>query len=327
MAGGSLMNRKRVHMELADMDSIPGPYTMSFGYDQRDLVQSIREFGLINPPFVIKNRAGGMDIVMGYRRVLALNALGWKRVLAYDLTGSEVSGQRLLLWNLYDNMTTRSFNPVEKGMILKRLVSHFTHQDICDRYLHLLGITSVREMDLLIRIEELDIEFKQAIANNRVSLNAVKHILEMDAESRTSVFTFISNLNLNVNQQIQLMDYIEDISRRENQNIHQVLAQEPYNTLLHNPNLNNPQKAKRLFMLLKEQRYPMVTQMENAFKKTIQGMNLPRQVHVIHPPYFEASDYKMEIRFKGGADLKETIDALAQIEKLENLSNPWDQDS
>ena len=278
MNGWTHMNKRSVYMELETINSSPGPYTMSFGYDQSHLIQSIKKFGLINPPFVTKNRAGYMDVVMGYRRIRALNSIGWKRVPVFDLTDSKIPSQRLLLWNFHDNLATRPFNHIEKAMILTRLTSYFSHPEIHSQYLSLLGITSSWEMDFFIRLGELDVDLKEAIAHDRVSLKAVKRILEMDTESRAIVFRFMSDLNLNLNQQVQLIDYIDDMSVKEKKSIHKVLTLEPFIEILEDTSLNNPQKAKKLFTLLKNRRYPILTQTEKAFKKMIDEMNLPRQV-------------------------------------------------
>lgn len=322
----AIVNNGPIQMDLNEIDERPGPYTMSFAFDLNRFIQSIKDIGLINPPFVKKSRGGRMDVVMGYRRIMALKSIGWKRAPVFDLTHSGIPTKELFLCNLHENLVTRSFNYVERGMILKRLTSYFSDQEIHDSYLPLLGVSSSWEMDLILRLEELDKDIKGAVAQNKISLKVTRFLLEMDDESRSSIFMLISSLNLNLNQQMQLIEYMNDISIRDEQNIRVILSHESFIKIQENNNLNNPQKTKKLFALLHTKRYPHLTQTEETFKKMIAEMNLPNRVRIVHPPYFEAPDYKMEILFKGGQELKMSINKIAKIDKLKDLSDPWDQD-
>ena len=63
---------------LKDIDESPGPYCMSFGFNLDSLIQSIQQIGLVNPP-ILKSDPDGLTVVAGYRRVMALKALGVDR--------------------------------------------------------------------------------------------------------------------------------------------------------------------------------------------------------------------------------------------------------
>ena len=64
-----------VMMDLDVLDTEPGPYCMSFGFELTALTESIKLFGLLNPPFVTAGAEGKLDVVPGYRRLLAAKAL------------------------------------------------------------------------------------------------------------------------------------------------------------------------------------------------------------------------------------------------------------
>ena len=119
-----------IQIDLGDINEMPGPYTMSFGFDLEPLIRSIENFGLINTPFVTRNPDQGVDVVMGYRRIKALKSLQWTRVPCIDLSQSGLSPLELLLLNLYDNLPTRRFNDVEIGMILTRLTTYLSKKEV-----------------------------------------------------------------------------------------------------------------------------------------------------------------------------------------------------
>ena len=105
-----------VLVEVNQINENPGPYCMSFGFDLKPLIHSVETFGLINSPIVTKDREGSVEVVVGYRRILALKHLQWKQIPCRDLSHAGFSPLDLLLLNLHDNLTTRLFNAVEKGM-------------------------------------------------------------------------------------------------------------------------------------------------------------------------------------------------------------------
>ena len=313
-----------VFVDLNELDEAPGPNCMSFGFDIKQLTHSVERFGLINPPVITRDREGTPVIITGYRRVIALKSIGSRTAPCIDLSDMGISPFEQLLLNLYENLTVREFNPVEKGMILNRLSGHVQRRDLDLQYARLLQISGAKEMDTLIRIErELDKRTKEYIAFNNLSLKTIGLILEMDIISRSSVLEWISSLGLNLNQQFKFIDYLVDISIKENIKIPNILDHEIYQNLFQDRELNIPQKAKKIIDLLRNRRYPLLSDSEKSFSRKVSALNLPDDIQIQHPPYFESGDYRLEIIFKSGRDLKEKIRALAAIKGLEGLNDPW----
>ncbi len=306
-------------LHLDDIDENPGPCTMSYGFDLKPLIRSIEQFGLIYPPSIVNSTTGDIIVVMGYRRIKALRCLGWKKAPFLDLSYSGLSSLQLLLLNLYDNLSTRSLNPIEKGMILERLTSFLPRDEVYTQYLPLLNISSAKEMDLFLKFGALDPEIRDAIASERISLSTAAPLLEMDEQSRQAVFQCLSKLHFNFNQQRQFIEYIHDISIRDNKRIDEVIVSGPFTEIMEDRQLNNPQKIKKIIALLRLKRFSRLNQTEIAFKKAVTGINLPDQVRIDYPAYFEASNYRMEILFKDGKELKTIINRLGSINELEKL--------
>ena len=125
-----------VFIDTNEFDERPGPFCISYKFDLNAMISSIGAVGLLNRPYIRKNREGSPDIVTGYKRILAARALGWKDVPCLDLTDSGLSDADLLLINIYDNFCTRRFNDVEKGLILDRLSAFFPMEEIYKKYMN-----------------------------------------------------------------------------------------------------------------------------------------------------------------------------------------------
>lgn len=316
-----------IRVDLKQISENPGPFCMSFGFHLRPLIRSIEEFGLINTPIVTRDKEGRVEVVAGYRRILALKRLQKEEVPCRDLSDAGLTSLQLLLFNLHDNLATRSFNEVEKGMILNRLIPHVPKEDIIRHFMPLLDLPSHEpSLDVFLRLEELDHSMKESLVHAGISFQTAKAFVDMDTESRSTLFEWIANMKLNLNQQNQFITYTTDISIKEQKKIAQIFKEKRILELLNDKNINIPQKAKSLLNILKSRRFPSLTRAEEAFHKTVSRLGLPNGISVHHPPFFEGPDYRLEILFRDGDQLKERIDALGRISGLKSLGDPWQEE-
>ena len=305
----------------------PGPYCMSFGFDLKPLIRSVEKFGLINSPIVTKDREGRVEVVAGYRRILALKHLQREEIPCRDLSQAGLSSLQLLLLNFYDNLATRPFNEVEKGMILNRFSPHVSRDEILRDFMPLLDLPSHElTLELFSRLEDLDQTIKESLVHRRISLQTVKALVQMDPESRATLVEWITATKLNTNQQIQFIAYAIDISSRDQKKISELLKEKEVLDIFKNEKLNNPQKNKLLLNFLKSRRFPSLSRFEKAFQEKTASLGLPDGITIHHPPFFEDPDYRLEILFKNGEGLREKIHDLGKLRGLESLGDPWKED-
>ncbi|MGD9074455.1 MAG: ParB N-terminal domain-containing protein [Desulfobacteraceae bacterium] len=316
-----------VLVEVNQINENPGPYCMSFGFDLKPLIHSVDTFGLVNSPIVTKDGEGRVEVVAGYRRILALKHLQWKQIPCRDLSRAGFSPLDLLLLNLHDNLTTRPFNAVEKGMILNRLGQHVSREEIMKDFMPLLDLPCHGPtLEIFLGLEKLDRPIKESLVHARISFQTAKAFVDMDAESRATLLDWIVGMRLNANQQSQFIAYTADISMREQKKISSFLGEKEILDILNDTKLNNPQKSKLLLNFLRSRRFPLLTHSEDVFREKTADLGLPEGVRIYHPPFFEDPDYRLEILFKNGKKLREKIDALGKVKGLESLGDPWEED-
>lgn len=305
----------------------PGPYGMSFGFELRPLVQSIKRVGLVNLPILIEDGKGTKTVVSGYRRIQALKSLKWDNIPCRILQESEFSPLECLLLNLHENLTTRNLNNVEKGMVLSHLNSHLPLTEIMKDYMSLLDLPSHEEtFDLFLKIEkELDENIKIYLAQGHISLQVIRILLDMDPLSRSTVFDLVSQLKFNINQQLQLINYIIDISHMIKATVPELLKDHSLENICLNDNLNTPQKAKAILRLLRNRRFPSLTETEKTFNKIVSNLDLPKRVRIDPPLFFESPDYRLEVLFREGKELRGKIGHLFKMDGIEEIGNPWER--
>ncbi len=321
---------ERLPLEEAPISAVsqgPGPYAMSFGFNLDPLRESIRTIGMVNPPLVRECEPGQLIVVAGFRRFLALKALGRREMACRVLPGRTFTNLECLLLSFYDNLGTRVLNDVEKGMCLTRLLRWVPEDEVLREYMPLLGLPSHRPtLHLFCTLDQgLEPEIKEAVAWGRLSLKGLKQILPLTRTDRMTVFSLISELKLNINQTNQLIDYLNDLSQKHGESFEQLLGSDSIQGLFSDPASNRPQKARALLRELRSRRLPTLVAAEKAFGKKVARLPLPQGVSIKAPPYFEGPDYRLEILFRQGRDLREKVERLARMSELGTLAEPGQQ--
>jgi len=312
-------------IRLQDIEDRPGPYCMSFGYGLEPLIRSIKAVGLMNSPLLRENLGGALHVIAGYRRIHALKSLGYQEVLCRVLPESQITPLEGLLFSFYDNLATRKLNDVEKGMVLRRLSQCLPEDQILEEYMPLLNLPSHRTtLFLYIELEaRLEDEIKLDLARGNLALRAARMLLEMDSRTRWSVFRILSNLTLNVNQQLQFIDYVVDIAKIEKKGVTELLHEPVLVELCTGEGINRPQRTKAVLNFLRSRRLPTLKEAERRFHETVNRLKLPQGVSISASPFFEASQYRLQVLFENGEELRRKIVRLAETEGLLALGDPW----
>ena len=327
MDGKQIENYETTSVALDQVEMGPGPFCMSFAFDQQSLRHSISRIGLLNPPLLVKTQQEGkMHIVTGYRRILVYKSLGMNALRTRILNHEAFPPLDCLRIALYDNLATRKFNDVEKGMILSRLLKHTDQDELLQHYMPLLDLPKRRSvLDYFLRLERLDPEIMTSIAQGRLSPQSARLLFDLNQDEQTSLVHWINKLMLNANYQKQFIDYMIDISIRDGESIPDLLTDAPFAQESEKGPINPPQRAKEILEHLRNRRFPRLVQTEKAFQQTVSHLKLPKGVRIRHPPHFEGSEYSMEISFKDGPGLAKKINALHSSDDLKVIGKPGPQ--
>jgi ParB-like chromosome segregation protein Spo0J len=301
---------------------------MSFGFDPTPLTRSIQRVGLVNNPLLLDRGTGSFSIITGYRRIQALQSLGWENIPARIFDEKQVSLTECLLVNLFDNLATRELNPVEKGMALSRLQAHFNRREITRDFMPLMNLAAhaATLMFLVAVANHLEDEIRLDVAQGRIARQAAGMLLELTPQERIAIHDVLRELKLNTNQQKQFIEYIIEIANRDRIAIPQLLLEPDLKSIRQDPGRNKPQKAKAILHFLRGKRSPALTQAEKMFHQKVTELKLPEGVNISAPPFFEAPDYRLELHFKDGKALKCKLDELTAIAGLEDFRDPWEEE-
>jgi ParB-like chromosome segregation protein Spo0J len=310
-------------VNIGDIDLSPGPFCMSFRFDLEELKLSIGRFGVLNPPYLLRTAGDKFTVVAGYRRLLAISELGWKKIACHVLPATYPPLEALLL-NLNDNLIHRQLNTIEKGMVLQSLAQFISPDKILKEYMPALALpATIQALELFMVLGAFDDEIRSSIAKDKISLRVVGLMRDMVREDQLKINTLLTTLKWTFNQQWEITQWIIEIASREGLKIREVVDERDINVVLKDGNMNNPQKVKAIARILRKRRFPGLVDSERLFKKGISNLALPSRVRILHPPFFEGMDYRMEIIFREGKELREKLAELNSLPGLEEVTEYW----
>ncbi len=293
------------------------------------MITSIKNVGLLNPPILEKTRANKYRIVTGLKRILALKHLNMNKFQAKiaHIQRDEES-LRLFLINLYENITTRPLNKIEKAIILDKLTNQFCidKEYVIKSYLPLLGLGQNPEvLRRYLQLVKLEDYLKIALIEDTISIDMALKMFKMTPTARRKIFQLFSDLNFGKNRQKEFINLIQDISKIQNQSIDSILQHPDIQKIIKDESLTSPVKINRIKQLLLKMRYPKFTAIEHDFENIKRELKLPPTISLHEPAFFETNKYRLELVFQSNQEFGEQLARLneiynkAQIKKLEDL--------
>jgi len=166
-------------LELKILDIERSPYQPRRDFKEeelRELADSLKNNGLIQPPTVRKNARGRYELIAGERRLRAAQLAGWEKI---RVTLVEADDQTAAVMTTTENLQREDLNPIEEAVSYRTLQDRFnlTQQEVAEKVGK--GRATVANAT---RLLELPDEVKQLISASLVSVGHAKVLLSVEDE-------------------------------------------------------------------------------------------------------------------------------------------------
>ena len=166
-------------VELPIMDIERSPYQPRRDFREeelRELAESLKNNGLVQPPTVRRNAAGKYELIAGERRLRAAQLAGWRKI---PVLVKEVDEETAAVMTTTENLQREDLNPIEEAVSYKTLQDRFnlTQAEVAERVGK--GRATVANAT---RLLELPDEVKTLISNGLISVGHAKVLLSVDDE-------------------------------------------------------------------------------------------------------------------------------------------------
>jgi len=300
---------------LEDVDRSDELFSMSFEPDLSRLRESVKRVGILEPLW-LREKGGRFQIVGGFRRFDTALSLREERVPALIWKGEQLEDMRAFWMSLHSNVTARGLNPVEKGLVLGKLLDHFrlSRKEVIRTAMPLLGLEpSEKILSGFLLLNGFPTPLKRYLLSHGASLATVSLLGRFTGEEQESLAGFLAPLRLGENVLREILTFMWEISRRDGVRVDEVISGEEMRRLLSDGRLSGPQRIEAIRRVLREKRYPRLSALEETFRSARKRMRLSPKILLKPPPFFEGNRFRIEIGFE---TLEEYRAALSELRDL-----------
>jgi ParB family chromosome partitioning protein len=309
---------------LIQIDSKDATYCISGRQPTRDLIRSIKEIGLLRPPF-LKADGDRYVIISGFARIAACRQLGWSSITAGLLDGA-TSNDHCAIVAVADKTAHRALNLVEQAYAVNLLATAVKDQVTLIDVARRAGL-DINEglVEKLKRVAKMPSLLKTSLIEGIIALPVALTIDQMpDEEAAKSVNKLLYEFNYSLNQQREILDSLVAVSRRDDISIPQLLCDGPIGDIRQNSELDHRHKARMIRLKLKAMRYPTISSVEKQFQQLVRTLKLPDKVQLIAPPNFERRSFELRIVFDDQNDLEAMQKVLNRLITAPENQRLWD---
>lgn len=208
-----MYNRKKVtEIPLRMIHANPAQPRKVFSEEElAELASSIREFGVIQPVLVKKDRLGGYLLIAGERRTKAAAMAGLETIPALIREEDE---RNIALLALVENVQRENLNYIEEAYAYKNLMDEhgLTQQEIARQVGKKQSTISNK-----VRLLSLPPDIREVLADQKLTERHARALLKIsDEEARRNILKRVVERELNVRQTEKLIE--EYLEKEEEEN-------------------------------------------------------------------------------------------------------------
>jgi ParB-like chromosome segregation protein Spo0J len=278
---------------------------------------------------LLRKKSAGYQIVCGFRRLSVMKELGKSEIESRVFEEKEMDEFQLFSLSLHENLTTRGFNAVEKAIALDKLIHRFQiHPTVVVKtFLPAFSLEpNEKILDTFLSLARMEDEIKAYVLKEEVSRSNIRRLSTLTPENRMALLSLISPLKLGENRLRELLTLLEETSRRSHATVKEIAGQPELRAVLSQKELTPSQKTERVKKVLTGLRYPKLNQLEKEFEKKRKDLNLPSNLLLHHPPFFEGKGLKMEFEFESIEEYQTILSALSALSGKEAFKQMIEKD-
>lgn len=300
-------------------------FKIGFELPKEELKKSIQTYGILNPPILQKNDQNKYRIICGFKRLEIAKNSGLKNITAFIAEDTK-SLFELFNMALYENLSIRNFNIIEKAQVFFILNNYFkiSEEEIIKKYQDVFSFGSNNVWFKWLKIlKNLPRQIQVLFEQNLLSHDLLDFLEDLENEEKFILVQIVKDFNLGKNRQKELVFLLHDIIL-----IKKITLKELYNfsaivEIRTNSKPTQSQKVDKLFSCLHSLRYPVYTRALKQFKQWLLSLKLPKEVQVKHGPYFETNKIDFSFQVSNSKELENIIKQLEQIDgkKFDSLND------
>jgi hypothetical protein len=299
-------------MQFEEMDWEDETFRISEELDSAIILDSLREIGLLNP-IVVLDKEPRKLVVCGFRRGRALKQLGYSRIpvrVLPEKTGERTRFFELALW---DNLSHRQLNPLEKARAVNKLreVCGISDGILIKKYLPLLGLPPhERVLHAYLALHGVRNGLRQCLADGRLTLSSVETLSKTPGPVQDEFALLMARIQLSASFQRKVLGLLEDLAALAESQWNALLSAPEVAAVLDDSRLSPFQKGEMFYEILYRLIHPRLSQARERFHAKKKLLALPGSIRLTPHPFFETADLHVEFDASDSKRFRELSAAL-----------------
>ena len=291
----------------------------SFDIPPISLKQSIEEVGVIHPVTLVP-LGKSFRIVCGHKRIKIVSQLKIKEIPARILSPAP-DEEAMLMLNLSENQFLHQYSDIEKGLILSKLYTiKIPEIRIIEKYMPMLGLEKSKKLlgDYL-SANQLTTELKTLLHEMNVPLRTFSVFFNWNAKSTMAAERFFSALRPGVNKWRDLLEWIEEISTRDEITPLDLFELPKLQSVLNQNDLAPNVRYDRIRQILHSRRYPVLSDLRVRLARSLDALQLDDKTKVHVQDSFESDEIRIEMKFRTREEFVNQVEKLVRASDSEAL--------
>lgn len=259
-----------------------------------ELVESIRNFGLLRPIIVMRTR-NRQELICGARRLQALQQLDVRSGIPCYIFNQRLETSALLQLIAEDQRQTAPLSPIETGRLIKMFerVDGVIGNSVLEQC---TGVTSTSERKRLTALLKLEEPIRRAVHDGFIPVKNGLLLKDLRDFERIFLAELFYRLSLNGNKQRRLLELARIIAVSEQCSMVEVFTDQ-YPAVCSGRIDNVPQVSAQLMKNLFERSHPFLTAAHKQFNDRRKRLNLPVNCSLSPYPSFERDTVTLNVEF------------------------------
>ena len=291
----------------------------SWGVPADSLQQSIEEVGVIHP-VTLAPVGNGFRIVCGHKRIKIVSQLKIKEIPARILSPAP-DEEAMLMLNLSENQFLHQYSDIEKGLILSKLYTvKIPEIRIIEKYMPMLGLEKSKKLlDDYLSTNQLTTGLKTLLHEMNVPVRIFSVLFNWNTESAIAAERFFSVLRPGVNKWRDLLEWIEEISTRDEITPLDLFELPELQSVLNQNDLAPNVRYDRIRQILHSRRYPILSDLRVRLARSLDALKLDDKTKVHVQESFESDEIRIEMKFRTRDEFVNQLEKLVRASDSEAL--------
>ncbi len=267
-----------------------------------ELIESVRQFGILCPPLVQEQAAGGFLVVSGRKRIrAALHRPATGKMLCL-VVPHDIPAFSLFSLLLHHALIGGQLSVIEQANFFRKTLNRLPEARALPLLVPLGYKAQKYKIEELLNFLSLDPSVITALHLGRIQAKSAQKMRRLTPADQQELARLITELRLGGSKQHKLIDLSIELMMRHERSMREIIAHYRRENEEKNQE-NKPQEAASFLRWLFGKCHPGSVAAEAEFKRFAAGLEVPPKINVDHTRSFEDDAVVLSLFFANRASL------------------------